>query len=119
MAEPNEILDELKLYALPGTNICVYTQCWNVPKGYVAMSTDRPAEEYIAEESGNWILPQDNPLEAENTIINNKRRKAILEEFPVHKQLEAFCDYVSGNKLKMIELLTGIDKIREKYPKNK
>ena len=119
MTEPSKILDELKLYALPGTNLCIYAHCWNVPKGYIAMSSDRPAEEYIAEESGNWILPQDNPLEAENTIINNKRRKAILEEFPVHKQLEAFCDYVSGDETKMNIIIDGIDKIREKYPKNK
>lgn len=118
MAEPSKILDELKLYALPGTNLCVYAQCWNVPKGYIAMSEDRPSEEHIAEESGNWILPQDKPLEAENTIINNKRRKAILEEFPVHEQLEAFCDYISGDETKMTVLLSGIDKIRERYPKN-
>lgn len=119
MTEPSKILDELKLYALPGTNLCVYSHCWNVPKGYIAMSEDRPSEEYIAEESGNWILPQENTLEIKNNIVNNNRRKAILEEFPIHKQLEAFCDYVSGDKTKMTEILAGIDKIKEKYPKDK
>jgi hypothetical protein len=66
-------------------------------------------------ESGNE--PDEKDLDPEITI-DEKRRVDILDAWPIYNQLEALTENENGRPEKLNLLLSDIDGIKTKYPKN-
>lgn len=52
------------------------------------------------------------------SLYETLRGTEILQTWTIDKQLEAFTDHFSGDSTKLNELLTFIETIKDKYPKN-
>lgn len=110
------VKDQFELYGLPGTAETILCEPWNKPNGFVKMHTkERPDTRYVIDPTGNWQLILDN--EKLDKAIIDERRYAILNKWPVEKQLEAITENALGRPDKLNELTKFILKVKEDYPK--
>ena len=115
----SENLDKFKLYAKPGTNFVISAQLWNVPEGFVCVQSYPPNESYIADKTGEWIYPTDDVVRKMTDAVKKQRKEMILKAYPVDVQLNAILEFIDGDDTKIKEIIEGIKKIKENFPKLK
>lgn len=109
-----------KIYAKPGTNEYVRCEPWQVPEGFVQMNAEHPLGgegPYVADETGEWLIPPANYTEDYNEIVRIQRARAYAEQIPIESQLEAITEDRLGRPEKLNEILATIQEIKTKYPK--
>lgn len=110
----------MKVYANPGTSNWVRCFSFDVPNGYIEMTGMPPLQgngSYIASETGEWVIPDDQPIEAYNYNVKIQREQAYLETASIKDQLEAIVEAQMGKPEKLNELCIKFQAIRDKYPK--
>lgn len=100
----------MPIYAEIGTANTVMCEPHLKPDGYVEMSTTNPNPDvYIATQDGTWKIKD----------YKVARQAAILESWPIDKQMEAITEYMEkpSRPEKMNQLKEFIQQVKLKYPK--
>lgn len=111
---------EMKVYAKPGTSEWVRASAYDVPEGYVEMSGYPPLMgqgTYVADASGEWIIPTENYTEAYNENVRACRASEYEKIASLKDQLEAILEYHQGRPEKLDEIASKFQEVREKYKK--
>lgn len=107
----------MKFFATVGGNFSIQENVLSKEElnrnGYIEMQSECPGDEYEALEDGTWAVIADK--ERYNNIMRDKRKDAILEKWPQHKQFEAITESMGGNAEKLEQLLRYIQSVRERY----
>ena len=107
----------MKFFATVGDNFSIQENVLSEEElnrnGYIEMQSECPGDEYEALEDGTWAVIADK--ERYNNIMKDKRKDAILREWPQHKQFEAITESMSGNAEKLEQLLQCIKSARERF----
>ena len=84
----------MKFFATVGGNFSIQENVLSKEElnrnGYIEMQSECPGDEYEALEDGTWAVIADK--ERYNNIMRDKRKDAILEKWPQHKQFEAITE---------------------------
>ena len=113
-------LIEFDIYAKPGTNEWVRCHSWSAPEGFIKMNSLPPINgegTFIADETGEWVIPTENYTEAYNENVRIQRVKEYASKLPLELQLEAITEERMGRPEKMNFVLQTIQEIKNKYPK--
>ena len=109
-----------EVYAKPQTNEWVRCFAWNAPEGFVKMNSLPPMNGegmFVADETGEWIIPNENYTEAYNENVRIQRSKEYMSKLPLELQLEAITEDAMGRPEKLQFVLQTIQEIKDKYPK--
>lgn len=107
----------MKFFATVGGNFSIQENVLSKEEfnrnGYIEMQSECPGDEYEALDDGTWAVIADK--ERYNNIMRDKRKDAILEKWPQHKQFEAITENMVGNAEKLEQLLRYIESVRERF----
>lgn len=105
----------IRAFGYVGTTEVIMAEDWNRPSGTVLLlEMSPPGPGYIIDMTGNWTLAPS--IEEAKELIKETRKNAILTLWPVHKQMEAISDQLTGDTTKFEQLQKDIENIRKQYP---